>query len=693
MLATAQSGYDLIIQDSLNYGPVVMSQPVTVEAAPGQSPTVVANPSMNNGVAVQVTGAGLNATWKGINVVQNIAGGLRGHSVFEIERGSGGTTFNMQNCSVSINLPGGDVDARAIGLGDNSILNAVTVSRNDNNANPLVLVYSNAQNSSFLNCAFGPTVAANGISESAAPGGTLTVSNCVFSGISSNNVAIGLFDHPETINITRTTFGQSVSAIYAANAAAALGSVWNVNQSLLGPAPVNNQLVFAGDGSGTSLNFTNVVFYAGPISVSQLVNGGRSNVWNFVQCTATETGLGGAALSGRKFLNIGLGSAPNYGNGTNGTYKFQNCIFNWPGSANIQIVAGAGSGIPRVIAGTNLVWAGGFNSADSFNGVGAQILADPLMLADGYHIASISPAAAAGAPNSVTVDIDGIARPLNASGPCLGATETLKGVLTRVTGGGGALQAAIDAASGGDWLQVDDSLDYTPISIGKQLTILPGPGQRPRVLSDPNVNSGTAVLVHDAGDAGTWNGIDIIQNVAGGGGGHNVIFVANNNTKQVYTIENCTIGIDTPSGFVDARVSFFGNAVHLIHVTFFRNDATSYNNPLAWFGDNGGNSVVDNCTFGPSPFDAITDTASSAPSPGLVINNSEIIGGVGHRGFTAADHPQVYFLNNVTFNPGLFAFYGGNAKGDALLRHDLSHQGARLIAFGVDHQQVAPPAR
>ena len=41
--------------------------------APGQSPTVVANPSMNNGVAVQVTGAGLNATWKGINVVQNIA--------------------------------------------------------------------------------------------------------------------------------------------------------------------------------------------------------------------------------------------------------------------------------------------------------------------------------------------------------------------------------------------------------------------------------------------------------------------------------------------------------------------------------------------------------------------------------------------------------------------------------------------
>src|SRR5205814_1467703 len=162
----------------------------------------------------------------------------------------------------------------------------------------------------------------------------------------------------------------------------------------------------------------------GAIRVSKLVNGGQSNVWNFAQCTATETGLGGAALSGRKFLDIGLGSAPNYGNGTNGTYNFQNCIFNWPGSTNIQIVAGAGSGIPHITAGTNLVWVDGFSSADSFNGASTQILADPLMLADGYHIASISPAAAAGAPNSVTVDIDGIVRPLNALTPCLGATET-----------------------------------------------------------------------------------------------------------------------------------------------------------------------------------------------------------------------------------------------------------------------------
>src|SRR5262249_42187692 len=136
-------------------------------------------------------------------------------------------------------------------------------------------------------------------------GGSLTVSNCSFTGISSNNYAIGVSDRPQTVNITKTMFAPNVFAIYAANAAAAT-TVWNINQTFIGPAPVNNQLVFAGDADGTKLNFTNVVFYAGPIKVSQLVNNNRSNIWNFIHCTATETGVGGATNSGRKFLNIGL---------------------------------------------------------------------------------------------------------------------------------------------------------------------------------------------------------------------------------------------------------------------------------------------------------------------------------------------------------------------------------------------------
>jgi hypothetical protein len=70
-----------------------------------------------------------------------------------------------------------------IGLGDKAILNNVTVRRNDSNGN-LGMLYNNGQNSSFLNCKFGPTVAAHGIVD-IAMNGTLTVSNCLFSGISS----------------------------------------------------------------------------------------------------------------------------------------------------------------------------------------------------------------------------------------------------------------------------------------------------------------------------------------------------------------------------------------------------------------------------------------------------------------------------------------------------------------------------
>jgi hypothetical protein len=655
----AQAGYDLVIQDSLNYGPVIVNKNITIEAAPGQTPTVVAIPAQNNGIAVQVTGAGTAATWRGINITQTSAGGGGGHNVLQLDQGAGGTTFNLQDCTVSVDLAGGNLDARVIGLGDKAVLNNVTVRRNDGNGNPLVMLYNNGQNSSFLNCTFGPTVAAHGIVDIASPGGTLTVSNCLFSGISSNNYAIGVSDHPQNVNVVKTTFAPNIFAIYAANAAAA-ASVWNVNQCFMGPAPANNQLAFSGDADGTRLNFTNVVIYAGGPKISYFVNGGRSNVWNFVHCTTTETGVGGGATPGRKFLNIGLAASAPYGNGTNGIYNFQNCIFNWPASTNIQIVGGAGLGIPPVRAGTNLVWVGGFNTADSFSGVGTQIIANPIMLLDGYHIGSISPAAAAGAPIGTAVDIDGNPRPATAPNPCLGATETIKGVLTHVTGGGGALQAAIDAASPGDWLQVDDSLDYTPILLQKLLTVLAGPGQHPRVLADPSVRSGTALFVSNAGDASTWIGIDALQTVGGGGGGHNVVFVANNGTTQVMTIMNCTIGINAPSDFIDARGSFFGNAVHLVNITFTRNDSTSFNNPVAWFGDNGGNSVCDNCTFGPTPFDAITDTASSK-GVGLTLNNCHIIGGTGKRGFTASDNPQTYNLNNVTFDPGLFALYAGNS--------------------------------
>src|SRR5436190_2121087 len=92
-----------------------------------------------------------------------------------------------------------------------------------------------------------------------------------------------------------------------------------------------------------------------------------------------------------------------------------------------------------------------------------------------------------------------------------------------VSGGGATLNDTITGAVGGDEIIVDDSLDYAPVSISKQLFIHAATGQTPRVVADPTVASGQAVGVNGAGVNGFWGGINIVQNVAGGGGGHNVI--------------------------------------------------------------------------------------------------------------------------------------------------------------------------
>src|SRR5262249_60300602 len=105
---------DLVIQDSLEYGPIIVNKNIIVEAAPGQTPTVVANPSLNSGIGVQVTGPGTAATWRGINIVQNAPGGGGGDNRRQLGQGAAGTTFNLQNCTVSIDLPGGNIDARVI---------------------------------------------------------------------------------------------------------------------------------------------------------------------------------------------------------------------------------------------------------------------------------------------------------------------------------------------------------------------------------------------------------------------------------------------------------------------------------------------------------------------------------------------------------------------------------------------------
>src|SRR5687767_8759514 len=73
-----------------------------------------------------------------------------------------------------------------------------------------------------------------------------------------------------------------------------------------------------------------------------------------------------------------------------------------------------------------------------------------------------------------------------------------------VTGGGAALQTAINSAATGDTVTINDSLTYNPVSVSKRLTIRAAATRTPRVLANPSVNSGIGLHVFNAGREGSW---------------------------------------------------------------------------------------------------------------------------------------------------------------------------------------------
>src|SRR5688500_11990398 len=80
----AAPGDVITIGDSASYGPVVISKRVFVQAASGQTPRVLSDPSINGGIAVHVFGAGREGSWDGIQMAQETVGGGGGHGVLTI---------------------------------------------------------------------------------------------------------------------------------------------------------------------------------------------------------------------------------------------------------------------------------------------------------------------------------------------------------------------------------------------------------------------------------------------------------------------------------------------------------------------------------------------------------------------------------------------------------------------------------
>jgi len=396
-------------------------------------------------------------------------------------------------------------------------------------------------------------------------------------------------DRAQIYNLTRCTFGAGVFAIYSGNAASAAGTVFKISQCKLGPAPAN-WLIFAGDGGGTVFNITNTVIFCDAVQGNLINNQAHAplnNTWNFVQCTVTETQPGGGIKNGRQLLF-------NSGNSSGSAY-FDNCLINWPGSANTAV---SGSGIP-VTAGINFVNVGS-SAGDAFIGVGTQPTGNPQLVPDGYHLAPYSPCIDAGTAGLSAADIDGNARPFDA-GYDIGCSEVHKAPFVFVSGGGTALATAISGATDGTYIIVQDSLDYGPVTVNHLLHILAASGQTPRVVADSSINSGQAVQVTTAGLDGDWTGISVVQNAPGGGGGHNVFTISTGAGGSTYHITNSTISITGSA--VDAKALGLGDNAILRNVTLTRTDGNG--NPLINISGRGGGSTLLSCTLGPASGNAI----------------------------------------------------------------------------------------
>src|SRR5262249_35993853 len=109
-ISAAVDGTYIVVTDSLDYLPVTVNHLLHIADVRGLTPCAVADTLINSGQAVEVTTAGLNGDWTGINVIQNVVGGGGGHNVFSIDTGAGGTTYSISNITVTIS--GSSVDAK-----------------------------------------------------------------------------------------------------------------------------------------------------------------------------------------------------------------------------------------------------------------------------------------------------------------------------------------------------------------------------------------------------------------------------------------------------------------------------------------------------------------------------------------------------------------------------------------------------
>lgn len=357
----------------------------------------------------------------------------------------------------------------------------------------------------------------------------------------------------------------------------------------------------ASTGSSNTLNAINTIVL-GDTTTTPVVDAG-SSIASFTHCTFSESGQ----LDGRVWVN------------SNGTADFRNNLLFAPSSANNSALQGVvGSG------GSNFWDFGSVAGGDGLREQGDDQDGNgtPILGADGLFDLGQDAVASGAAENpSIEVpggeenplladsDIVGNPRPIGEF-PDYGANELTVGPLIQVSGGGGALQAAIDGAGPFSRIEITDGERYTglPINVEKQLNIFSTQDPRPVVVA----NFGDCLRVAGDGVRGIWDGIDLLVDDPGPTEElHNQInILASEDDGVAYTMRNCRIAIDFPPGSepnfrYDSRQVITQDTVHFENVQFTRlNEGPDpHPNPICWLTDFAAGCSFRNCVFGPENTD------------------------------------------------------------------------------------------
>jgi hypothetical protein len=412
---------EIVVEDSLDYDPVVLTKTLTVRAAAGQTPRVVSRDG-HSGIALVVADGGRNGAWDGIDVVQETDsgfGGDPGHNVlFLANGGDAGTVFNLSNTTVEVidNSGIGSVDGRVAGFGDNVSATNCTFRRADANGNPAAMLFDQSGGSTFTDCQFGPTVDGGNMIVVIFPAGqqdgdTATFNGCTMSGYPQRAFFTG--DSPKDVILNDCVVDGRLSF---EGDARAIGGSMTANRCIIGGG--DGEVIFAGDNSGKSFDFTNCILLGGNNDQFAFSgsNGGpnRGNhSWSLTNCTVVPSAA--FPRDNFRFLFVEGDNATNLVQAAT-EVTLDNNIFANPGK-NIAAVFDAGvATAPVVTAGTNL-WDGNVAAEDAGSGAGGTDLQGSAGLdANGRLTANSAAAINAATDVGLTVDVDNDARPSATTG-------------------------------------------------------------------------------------------------------------------------------------------------------------------------------------------------------------------------------------------------------------------------------------